>query len=407
MKIHVQYSTEAETPRAVDEVVNGLLEKLDGAHPELTFLFVSHHHEDHFSTLAGQIRSRLNSKHLVGSTAEGIVAGDRELEERPGLVAYVIADSGAVIQPFHMEFQRDDEQILCFGGPENIGSEGDNGAVFLFCEPYSSSAPVALPELSESQGHLPIFGGVASGGIGPGENCLFLDGEKIDHGAIGVVYRCKQKLRQIVSQGCRPIGYTFVITKSEKNIIYELGGLPAMQQFREMFKELTEDDQELVRQGPHLGVVTNEYKEIFERGDFLVSNVLGSDPESGAIAVSQAVRPGRTVQFHVRDAITADEDLRLMIEQDKSYHSNKVIGSLLFTCNGRGEKLFGAANHDVKAIQDAYGPIPTAGFFAQGEIGPLADRSYLHGFTASIVLFEEADATADNAEDDSDTQTEN
>jgi len=396
MNIHVHYSTEAETPRAVDEVVKGLTAKLDGATPELAFLFVSHHHEEHFSTLAGQIRNRLNCKHLVGASAEGIVAAELELEEQPGLVVSVIANSDAVIQPFHLEFQRDGEQIHCFGSPENIGSETDNGAVFLFCEPYSSSAPVALPELSESQGHLPIFGGVASGGIGPGENCLFLDGEKIDHGAIGVVYRCKHKLRQIVSQGCRPIGHTFVVTKAEKNILYELGGLPAMQQFREMFKDLSEEDQELVRQGPHLGVVTNEYKEQFERGDFLVSNVLGSDPESGAIAVSQAVRAGRTVQFHVRDAITADEDLRLMIEQDKTYHNSKVVGALVFTCNGRGEKLFGVPSHDVGAIQKAYGPIPAAGFFAQGEIGPLADRSYLHGFTASIVLFEAAADTTNN-----------
>lgn len=387
MKILVHKSTLGGTAQAVEEVLHGLEQELDGHDPDLTFLFATHHHEEAFSTLSAQVQNRLNSRHLIGCTTEAILAGEEEFEEQPGLVVWTLSESDAVLQPFHLQFQREGEQIICFGHPDKEDLPMDQGAIFLFCEPYSSAPPIALPQLMESQG-LPVFGGVASGGIGPGENCLFLDGEKIDHGAVGLVYRSAHRIRQIVSQGCRPIGHTFVVTKAEKNILYELGGLPAMQQFRAMFQDLSEEDQELVRQGPHLGVVTNEYKEHFDRGDFLVSNVLGSDPETGAIAVSQAVRVGRTVQFHVRDAITADEDLKLLIEQDRQHHSQPVHGGLIFTCNGRGRKLFGVPHHDATAIRSAYGPIPLAGIFAQGEIGPLANRSYLHGFTTSVALFE-------------------
>ncbi|MCA8983812.1 MAG: FIST N-terminal domain-containing protein [Planctomycetaceae bacterium] len=387
MKILMQKSTLGETSQAVEEVLHGLESQLQGSTPELTFLFVTHHHEESFATLSGQIQNRLNSRHLIGCTTEAIVAEDKELEEQPGLVIWILADSHSILQPFHLQFQREADQIVCFGHPDKEDLAVEHGAVFLFCEPYSCSPQIALPQLLESQG-LPIFGGVASGGIGPGENCLFLDGERIDHGAVGLVYRSTHKIRQIVSQGCRPIGHTFVVTKAEKNILYELGGLPAMQQFREMFRDLSPEDQERVRQGPHLGVVTNEYKGQFDRGDFLVSNVLGSDPETGAIAVSQGVRVGRTVQFHVRDAVTADEDLNLLIQQDKQHHSAEVRGGLVFTCNGRGQKLFGTPHHDISAIRAAYGQIPLAGFFAQGEIGPLGERSYLHGFTTSVALFE-------------------
>ena len=388
MKIHVQKTVEAETASAVEELLLGLRQQLEGATPDLAFLFVTHHHEEHFPTLSAQIQQGLGCRHLIGCSCEAVLAGDEELENTPGIVIWSLSQTQAEIKPFHLEFQREGDHIECYGQPGEATPGPEQGAIFLFCEPYSSSPQLAIAELAESQTGLPVFGGVASGGIGPGESCLFLDGAKIDHGAIGIVYRSERKIRQIVSQGCRPIGHTFIVTKAEKNVLFELGGLPAMQQFREMFQDLSAEDQELVRHGPHLGVVTNEYKEQFERGDFLVSNVLGSDPETGAIAVSQAVRVGKTVQFHVRDAVTADEDLQLMIEQDKRHHQTGVIGGLLFTCNGRGARLFEAPHHDATLLQDAYGPFPLAGFFAQGEIGPLADRSYLHGFTASIALFE-------------------
>ncbi|MBV08192.1 FIST N-terminal domain-containing protein [Rubinisphaera sp.] len=392
MEIHVQHSSEADTSRALDELVTQLKIKLNGQTPRFGFLFVTHHHEDHFSTLSGSLQEKLGCQDFLGCTTEAIIAEKQEHENTPGIVVWLMSDTDAEIEGFHLQFERDQnhERIECYGHPlVNSLSERPYGAVFLFCEPYSSSPHVALPQLTDGLSGIPIFGGVASGGVGPGESCLFLNGEKIDHGAVGIVYRGDHRIRPIVSQGCRPIGHTFVVTKSEKNIVYELGGRPAMAQFREMFEDLTEVDQELVRQGPFFGVVTNEYKGEFQRGDFLVSGVLGSDPESGAIAVSQPVRVGRTVQFHVRDAITADEDLKLMIEQDRKLNKEKVKGVLLFDCNGRGEGLFGHSHHDVSAIQKAYGPTPLAGCYAQGEIGPLGENSHVHGFTASIALFEQ------------------
>ncbi|MBL4883795.1 MAG: FIST C-terminal domain-containing protein [Planctomycetaceae bacterium] len=390
MKIHVQHSLEAETSCAIDEVLLKIDKDLAGAPAELAFLFVTHHHEDHFSTISGQIQNRLECKEIIGCTAGTVISGSNEYEGKPGVVLWVLSQTDYDLQSFHLQFERDEDHVECIGLPElRTSPEREHTAVFLFCEPYSSSPYIALPQLENALGPVPIFGGIADGGIGPGESCLFLNGEKLEHGAVGVVCRTGHRIRPIVSQGCRPIGHTFIVTKTEKNIIYEMGGLPTMQQFRGMFKDLDPEDQELVRQGPQLGVVTNEYKEIFDRGDFLVSNVLGSDPESGAIAVSQPIRAGRTVQFHVRDAQTAREDLRMMVEHDLERNPQTLAGALMFTCNGRGEKLFGNPHHDASALIKGYGDIPIAGIFAQGELGPIGKKNYLHGFTASIALFEE------------------
>ena len=125
------------------------------------------------------------------------------------------------------------------------------------------------------------------------------------------------------------------------------------------------------------------------RGDFLVRNVLGLDRSSGALAITDRVRVGQTVQFHVRDAQTADEDLRALLQQDRATHTRPPAGALLFSCNGRGMRLFPQPDHDAAAVRAAVGDVPLAGLFAQGELGPVGGRNFIHGFTASLALFED------------------
>ena len=176
-----------------------------------------------------------------------------------------------------------------------------------------------------------------------------------------------------------------MITRSEENLILDLGGVPALQRLREMYGELDDADRELVRSSLHVGRVASEYRETFKRGDFLVRNVLGADPDSGVIAVGDTIRTGQTIQFHVRDAASADDDLQALL--CGSPGETDPAGALIFTCNGRGSRLFAEPDHDARCLQRCLGPLPAAGFFAQGEIGPIGDRTFLHGFTASIALF--------------------
>jgi small ligand-binding sensory domain FIST len=180
-----------------------------------------------------------------------------------------------------------------------------------------------------------------------------------------------------------------VITRAEDNIIFELGGKPPMQQLKDLWETLTPDEQRLFQQGLHVGRVLNEYRGDFQRGDFLVRNVLGLDRTSGALAITERVRVGQTVQFHVRDAATADEDLHALLQLDLHAHDKRPAAALLFTCNGRGTRLFDRPNHDAAALRAEAGEIPTAGFFAQGELGPVGGQNFIHGFTASVALFEE------------------
>jgi small ligand-binding sensory domain FIST len=220
----------------------------------------------------------------------------------------------------------------------------------------------------------------------PEQTPLIFGEEVVDVGAVGALLRGDVAMRSVVSQGCRPVGAPLVVTKAQENVILELGGRSPLEQLRDLYQQLPARDQELFQHGPHIGLVLNECQETFQRGDFLVRNLYGIDRSSGALAITDRVRVGQTVQFHVRDADTADEDLRLLLRQNRS---SAPAGALLFTCNGRGTRLFPAPHHDASALAAEVGPVPLAGFFAAGELGPVGGQNFIHGFTASALIFED------------------
>jgi small ligand-binding sensory domain FIST len=383
-------STVSDTSQAISEVVHSAREQLGpGVRPDLTLAFVSPHHGPDFAPLAEAICDGLDTEAVLGCTGESIVGGAREIEGRPAIALWTARLPGAQITTMRLEFQRTPEGGTFTGWPDDLSEPWPDGAAMLLLgEPFSFPADELLRRLNEDRPGVPVLGGMASGASSPGENRLFIGRREVDSGAVAALISGSVRVRSVVSQGCRPIGQPFVVTKSEANVIRELGGAPPMVRLQETFDALPPQEQALCRHGLHIGQVLSEYKERFGRGDFLVRNVIGGDPESGAIAVGDFVRTGQTVQFHVRDAGTADEDLRELLAAARKESTAAPCGALLFTCNGRGTRLFPEPDHDAGSVCAILGDIPLAGFFAQGEIGPVGGRNCLHGFTASVAVFE-------------------
>ncbi len=388
MPFAIGVSQQPQLRDAIQECVSALKSEL-GAAPDLTFVFVSHHFEDEFPTLAGKIQEKLKSKVLLGCSGEAVIANHREFENGPALCLWSAILPQTEIVPWKVEFRETPDGVVCDGFPGDLGDHlAETRAVFALGEPFSS-VPSALINVLESELHgVPVIGGMASGG-GPGQNKLFFGEQTVGEGAIGVVLRGGPAIRTIVSQGCKPIGTPFVVTKSERNVLYGLGGVPPLRKLEQLFSSLSERDQELAELGLFLGIAMNEYQASFERGDFLIANVLGADQKSGAVAIGNSVRVGQTVQFHLRDAATADEDLVQMLEREKATQQKSPAAGLLFSCNGRGTRMFPEPNHDAGVVQRILGPLPLAGLFAQGELGPVGGQNYIHGFTASLALFDE------------------
>lgn len=390
MKCVSALSTDPSTESALTDVLDRVEAKLAGETADLAVVFASIHHAGALGRIADEIRKRGLGRHVLGCTGETVIGEEREVEGSEALSLWSIQLPGATLTPRRLDYQAGE-----LSGWEGNASAASVSALILLGDPFSFPTDQFLKRVSETSPGLRVVGGMASASPVPGANRLLLDDGVFDNGAVAIEVGGPVSIRTVVSQGCRPIGRTMIVTRAERNVIRELGRRPAMEVLREVYEELNEDDQERVRQGLHIGRVINEYQDTFQRGDFLVRNVMGTD-DAGGIAVTDVIRVGQTVQFHVRDAESADEDLRTLLGSDPTTNTgSKVEGALLFSCNGRGTRLFPGPDHDVDVLHELLGPVPVAGLFAMGEIGPVGGQNFVHGFTASVVIFESTAKTGD------------
>ena len=364
---------------AVGEVVGQVLEQL-GPAPDLAVVFVTPPHAGALEDAAAAIAEVLRPGTLIGCAAVSVVGTAREVERSAGVSLW--AGRFGPVEPVHLTAFREGDDFTFDGWPESVPFEPS--ALLLLADPFSFPVQALYTYLGSRHPGLRVLGGNASAAAGPGGNRLVLDRQVHTSGAVGVLLGPGVDVDSVVSQGCRPIGRPYIVTRAERNYVLELAGSPALERLVQMTGDgMTEEEIDLIDQGLHLGQVIDERKLDFERGDFLVHNVLGADQANGAIAVDDVVPVGATVQFHVRDAATADEDLHQLLS------GREADAALMFTCNGRGMHLFGTPDHDAKVLDERVG-VPAAGFFAAGEFGPVGGRNFVHGFTASIALFREA-----------------
>lgn len=377
-------STKSDTPDAMLEAIERSTVGLSGP-ADLTLVFYSIDHDA--DAIAEALARHCSDAARIGCCAESIVAGAREVEEGPAIVAWSARLPGVPLSPLHLEYGSEaDEGSFVGWTPELLEPWPAGSVLLLLGEPFSFPADRFAHAFNEDHPGVPIVGGMASGANQRGSHRLILQDHVHESGAVGIRLGGNLRVETLVSQGCRPVGQPYVITKADGNLIFELGGKSALVQLQQLFQSLSANEREKMQQGLHVGRVINEYQERFGRGDFLVRNVIGADEASGAIAIGDWVRAGQTVQFHVRDAESADEDLRTMVGKATAATA-PTAGALLFTCNGRGSRMFAAPNHDATVVSQAISCDALAGFFAAGEIGPVGGKNFLHGFSASLIVF--------------------
>lgn len=365
---------------ATGEVVGQVLEGLGGddapGGPDLAMLFVTPVHAGDLEEIARTVRAALAPGALLGCAAVSVVGGDREVERGPAISLW--AGRTGPVTPFHLTVGASPDGMTFLGWPEAIPD--DASALLLIPDPFTFPTDDLLRRLEDDRPGMPVVGGMASAARAPGDNRLVIDDRVVNMGAVGAFLGPSVEVTTVVSQGCRPVGHPFVVTRAEQNIVYELAGKPAVERLKEVAAALPDDDRELLAELVQIGRVIDERKADFGPGDFLVRTVVGADPSSGALRVGDIVEVGSTAQFQVRDAVSADEDLRRMVG------GRTAEAALVFTCNGRGTNLFPEPHHDASVVSDALGGPPVAGMFCAGELGPIGGHNFMHGFTASVVL---------------------
>jgi small ligand-binding sensory domain FIST len=367
-----------------------VLEQLAGAPCDLAFLFTSAIYRTAWPSLLASLNEQLKPDVLIGCSGSGIIGGGQELEWVPALS--IVAAHLPDVRLFPFVVAPDELELSVPGGfwIDKIGASPEAHPVFvLVADPYTCEPMKLITELNTTYRTRPIIGGLVSGGNEPGEHLIFMNTEVYHEGAVGVAMTGNIAMDTIISQGCRPIGRPYVITKAEENIIWHLKGKQALAVLHDVLAGLSPEDRELAQRGSiFVGLAINEMRQAFSAGDFLIRNIIGIDPDLGGIAVADHVAVGQSLQFQLRDPSTSRQELRRRLQQaSQPFHDTPPAGCLLFNCTGRGKSLYGIAHQDVKTIQMISGKVPIGGFFCSGEIGPVGGTNFLHGYTASLGLF--------------------
>ncbi len=393
MKWSSHVSVKKTAREAVTECFYEINRQLGEERPNLAIVFVSKYFADEYGIVPRLIRERLDGVLVLGCSADGVIGAGHEVEGRPALAITAGCLPDVEIHPFHLL----DEDLPDMDAPpsaweELIGIEASSGPHYLMLgDPFSFHTENFLQGMDYTYPKSVKIGGMASGGQEAGSNVFYLDREVYSAGLVGIALSGNVAIDTVVAQGCKPIGSPMTITRCQRNIIFELDGMPPLQVLQKIFETLSERDKTLVQHSLFLGVGMDELRDEHRHGDFLIRNMLGMDPKQGAIAVGAYLREGQTVQFHLRDAQTSAEDLDLLLTQyagRKDFMSGE--GAVLFSCLGRGHYLYGRADHDTNMFLSKIGAMPLGGFFCNGEIGPVGSTTYLHGYTSSFGIFRPA-----------------
>lgn len=382
MTFAVGLSEHPSPPEAIGEVVGAVLDRL-GPAPDVAVLFLSPAVAGAAEDLAATVAATLAPDVLIGATASTVIGGGREVEEGAAIALW-----GANVGPstaVRLEGDLVEGGMRIRGVPVNEARGGPR-TLLLLSDPYSLPLEGLLSGMAADLPDLTVVGGMASGARGPGGNRLVVGDEVHHDGAVGILLPEGTTATPLVSQGCRPVGEPMIVTGVDGPVLLELAGRPALDQLVGVGRGLGDGDRAAFEVGPQVGIVVDERRASFVTGDFLIRGIVGVDPDRRGVVIGDRVSIGTTVQFHLRDAASADEELRrLLAEAGADLPPGRDQGALLFTCNGRGFGFFGQPDHDAELVTDLVGPA-VAGMACAGEIGPIGGSSHLHGFTASVLL---------------------
>lgn len=371
---------------AIREAASDLRVQLGDAEPNLILLFVSEHHKAGFREASVLVSSEFGSGLVLGCSARSVIGGGQEVEHGPAVSLAAGVLPGVTLRPFHLAMSD------LPTGPEAIDvwqerfQGADSPHFLLLSDPFSFDVEPLIRGLDGAFPDARKIGGIASSGSAPGDNALYVGTEVHREGLVGVALAGDIEVDAVVAQGCRPIGSPMFVTRARENVLHQLDGRPALAVLQELYRSLSPADQDLARGSLFFGIEMKGDQAEYQQGDFLIRNLLGSEEESGSLVVGAMLQERMVVQFHLRDAETSSEDLQARLERQKVDTPGAPEGAVLFSCLGRGAGLYGEPNHDSDLLRARFGEIPVAGFFGNGEIGPVQGRTFLHGYTTAVAL---------------------
>ena len=381
----------AQDQDAVEAALDAALiaqERLALDHADLCIVFATAGAYGAAHSMLHAVRRATGARSVVGCSGTGVLTERVEYEvpegaDRAAVAVLAIASDEVRITPFLVD---ETEGLTSAAGTVAgarafEGTEG-HGLVLVLPDAKGLEPGAMLQGVRDAGGPMPVVGGVAAG-----TPMFELYNTDAVQGAMTGLALCGRKPVIGVAQGCAPIGEPFVITRGGDNMVREIAGRPALAVLQRALEDLPGGEARLRAVGVFAGLAINPAKSPLERGDFLVRHLLGADQKSGAIALSEPIHVGQTIQFQVRDARAAADDLAETLGGVRAALDGRRPGfGIYFNCAGRGQGLFGTPNHDVTVIREHLGDLPLVGFFGNGEFAPVGGRNFFHTYTGVLVI---------------------
>ena len=392
----MHWASSISTTNAVDlalaECEQAIRAQLAGVEPDFVLVFASMSFHHQAGSLGAQVSRMFPGATVIGCTGAGVIGGGKEVELSPAISITAAKLPGVNISAFHIsesDLPSPDDPPDAWEGIVGASCDSDPHFIVL-ADPFSINTEDLLSGLDFAFPLAAKVGGLVSGGSQPGSNGIYLGETSFRDGAVGVALTGNVVVDTVVAQGCRPIGEPMRVTSAESNMLLLVGDTPPLEVLQELFQHAGERDQRLMQRNLFMGIGMDPLIENARAGDFLIRNIVGSDSSRGGIAVGAQLREGQMVQFHVRDANTSAEDLRSALAGYlRGLGNRNAVAALMFQCTGRGQYLYGEEGHDMGIFNEMVGSLPVGGFFCNGEIGPVAGATYLHGYTSSFAMFRE------------------
>ncbi len=372
--------------RAVDEATASIASELGGEAPDLVFAFPSAEYSPAIDSLPERLSRALPGALVLGCSGGSIIGGGHEVEEGPALALAAASLPGVSLRGFHVDTAQLPGEVLDEGHwNERVGVEPEADPHFVLLSDPSADVEQLTRSLDARFPEAVKVGGIASGGDQPGSNALFLGDRVHRGGVVGVCLVGDVTVDAIIAQGCRPVGNPMFVTLCRDNVLHEVDGRPPLQVLNELVDGASPEDRALFQTSLLLGIEMRAEQTAYERGDFLIRNLVGGDPENGTLVVAAPLYATQVVQFHLRDRGTADADLEDRLARYQA--ATAPGGALLFSCLGRGQNFYREPDHDSNSFRRHLGEVPLTGFFCNGEIGPVQRRTFLHGYTSAFGIF--------------------
>ncbi len=377
---------------AVEHAAETVFLGLGRQEPDLAVVFVSAQHAAHFDALPALLQREFENVFIFGCCGSGVIGGGREIEDRPA-----ISITGAVLPGVRLKGTHlDAAQVPPVYAEARAWEDAlritasQQPSFLMLADPFSFEAETYIKGMDRIYPLAPKIGGLASGARAVGGTALYLGNQVYHSGCITLALTGNIDIDMVVSQGCRPIGDPMFVTSAHENLVRELDGRSPRDLLSDLFERLPASDRDLFSQSLHMGMAMRTEASEFSSGDFLVRGILGMDPQTGALWVSANVPSNSVVQFHLRDAATSAMDLERALTTYKASHLVAPdAGVLMFSCHGRGIELYGQADHDSNAFRRLVADLPIGGFFCDGEIGPIHNATFLHGYTTAFAVLQE------------------